>query len=121
VSWRKAYVDHYIQQNNLNVEFVEHVDDMNEWLEDKDFLLHTGTKEAFSFISAEAGLKGIKFLVHNFPGCKDIWPEHLIWNTVSDAKQLILEDRYESMLYCNYVKANYSLPKMLEEYDKILK
>ena len=121
--WRKLYVDYFIKQNNLNVVFdnVGWVSNINDWLQDKDFLLSCSTKEAFGFAIAEACSVGIKPIIHNFPFANQIWNPEWIWNTVSEAKQLILEDKYESLKYRQYVEQNYPLDKMLKQYNELLK
>lgn len=119
-SWRESYVKYYIKENNLNVLLINHVDSVNDFLQDKDFLILPSEKEAFSFAVGESMAVGVKPIIHNFLGSKNIWPEHLIWNTVSEAKQLILEDRYESKLYRSYIEVNYPLDKMLKQYDEII-
>jgi glycosyltransferase involved in cell wall biosynthesis len=119
-SWQKAYIDSFIKRNNLKVYYYNRVDDVNQFLEDKHFLLLTSFKEAFSFVSGEAMAKGIKPIIHHFWGAETVWPKEYLWNTVEEAKQKILEFKYDSVEYRNFIQANYSLSRMLEEYDKIL-
>jgi len=118
--WQKAYVLDFIARNDLDVYLTEHVDDVGEFLEDKDFLLLTSIKEAFSFVVGEAMSKGIKPLIHHFYGAEDIWPEKYLWNKVSEVKAM-LEGQYSSHEYRDFIDANYSLKKMLDEYNKIIK
>lgn len=120
-SWRKAYVDNYIKTNNLNVEFFDSVESVNDFLEDKDFLISTGTKESFGFVSAEAMLKGIKTLIHNFWGSDKVWENYpYVWNKISEVVNMIEEDKYEPEMYRDYILNNYSYQEFLDKYDKIL-
>jgi len=118
-SWKKAYVLDFIARNNLNVYLTERVDDVNQFLEDKDFLLLTSMKEAFSFVVGESMSKGIKPLIHHFYGAENVWDEKYLWNKVSEVRPM-LEGEYNSQEYRQYIEANYALPRMLDEYDKIL-
>ena len=120
-SWRKCYAENYIKSNNLNVEFLGTVESINDFLEDKDFLLSTGTKEAFSFVSGEAMSKGIKTLIHNFWGSDEVWKHYpYVWNTISQVKEMILEDKYESESYRKYIEDHYSFQNMLNKYNEII-
>lgn len=115
--WEQAYVNHFVKVNNLKYLYTPVVDDINEFLEDKSYLLLTSFKEAFSFVVGEAMAKGIKPLIHNFLGADKIWPKELIWNKVSDIKPMLQE--YNSWEYRDYIKNNYSLEEMLKKYDEI--
>lgn len=122
-TWRKYYVENYIKDNGLNVEFIEHVESVNDFLEDKDFLLGTGMKEAFSFVSGEAMSKGIKTLIHNFWGAKEVWKDYpYIWNTVSEVVEMIKEQEchYQQEFYRNYIEQHYPLDRMLQRYDELV-
>lgn len=119
-SWQKAHIQAFIARNNLHIYLREHVEDVNQFLEDKDYILLTSSKEAFSFVVGEAMAKGIKPLIHHFYGAEDVWPEKYLWNKVSEVKTM-LEGQYSSHEYRDFIDANYSLKKMLDEYNKIIK
>lgn len=127
ISWRKAYVEYFIKQNNLNVEFIESVDSMNDFLEDKDFFLYTSVKEAFGFSPAEAMSKGVKSLIHNYYGADVVWKDYpYVWNTVAQATQMIMETIYmptyleAKQSYRRYIEDNYPYQAMLDKYDELL-
>jgi glycosyltransferase involved in cell wall biosynthesis len=56
--WHRQYRTEFIRSNNLPISFIDWVDNLDEWLEDKNYLLHCSTKEAFSAATAEAAAKG---------------------------------------------------------------
>jgi len=118
--WEENYVKEFVSRNNLKYFYYGRVPDMNEWLEDKNFILLTSFKEAFSFIVGESMAKGIKPLIHNFAGAEDIWDKKYIWNKVSEVKPMLNAWEYNSGEYRQFVEARYPLQKMLEEYDKIM-
>jgi len=119
-SWHKAYIFNLAEKNKLKFFQTDSVPDVNEWLEDKDYILLTSGKEAFSFAIAEAMLKGIKPIIHRFYGAEDIWPEKYIWDRVSQVKPMLDEFEYNGKEYRDYVLNNYSLTTMLEAYDSIM-
>lgn len=97
-----------------NFEWVPRQESLNRFLEDSKYLLSTSTLESFSFVIAEAMSKGIKPLIHDWIGARDIWPEKLIWNDIDDLVALIDEDEYDSAGYRAYVKENYSIEKLAD-------
>jgi glycosyltransferase involved in cell wall biosynthesis len=117
-SWEFAYVDDFVTRNKLKFFHQAEVQDINVFLEDKDFILLTSFKEAFSYVSAEAMAKGIKPLIHHFWGAETVWDKKYLWEKVSDVKSM-LEGSYEPEVYRRYIKDNYSLERMLKNYDEV--
>jgi glycosyltransferase involved in cell wall biosynthesis len=120
-NWYKAYVDHFIKENNLEHRFLvtERVEDMNAFLEDMDYTLCASKKEAFSYAIAEGMSKGLKPLIHNFYGAPELWDRKYIWNTIDQARDLVLGE-YNPEEYRKYILDNYTLTKMLNSFDKII-
>lgn len=118
-TWEENYVKEFVARNNLNFTYYGHVANIDEWLEDKNFMLLTSFKEAFSFIVGESMAKGIKPIIHNFAGAEDIWDKKYIWNKISEVRPM-LEGDYNSQEYRDYVAQKYPLEKMFEEYDKVM-
>jgi glycosyltransferase involved in cell wall biosynthesis len=110
--WLHAYLDHMVDELGLDVTETERVDDVDAWLEDKDYHVLASAKESFSYATAEAAAKGIKPLVHNFYQARDIWPDGWIWNTVDEAVDMIRGD-YDSAGYRRYIEEHYSLDRMM--------
>lgn len=119
-TWERFYVETFVARNNLHFHFYEHGIDINEFLEDKDYLLLTSFKEAFSFVTGEAMAKGIKPIIHHFPGAEKIWPEKYLWNSISEVKRMLTEYEYNSREYRDFIEATYPLDKMLKAYDQII-
>jgi hypothetical protein len=113
------YCMDFIQKHNLNFIFTDWVDDLDSWLEDKNFLLHAGMKEAFTFVVAEAMAKGIKPIPHAFYGSEDIWPE-LTWNTPQEAIKQIKGD-YDSHSYRQYlIDHEYTIDQRMEKIEEVI-
>ena len=117
--WHKAYVDNFVERNNLKFFYQENVENVNDFLQDKDFILLTSSKESFSFITGEAMSIGLKPLIHRFWGAENIWNEKYIWDKISEVKGMLNED-YNPQEYRTYIEQNYPLSKMLAEYDRII-
>ena len=64
----EKYIKQSIKNMNLakNVIFYDWVNDINEWLNDKNYLLSTSVSEGHPFNIIEAMAKGIKPVVNNF-------------------------------------------------------
>lgn len=118
-AWLHRYLQHIIGEMNLDVTFTERVPDVNSWLEDKDYLILSSFKEAFSYAAAEAAAKGIRPLIHNFWRANDIWPRHWIWNTIDDCVRKIQYGRYDSQEYRTFIADNYSLEKMMKGFNRV--
>ena len=93
--------------------------DMNQWLEDMDFILVPSYKEAFSYATAEAMAKGIKPILNNWWGAEDIWPREYIYSHLDEAVRMFFGPR-EPENYRGYVQQHYDLKRMLAEYDVLL-
>lgn len=119
--WEHAYRDEFVEHHKLNLEFVNEVDSVDAFLEDKDYLLHGSHKEAFSAATAEAMAKGIKPVVHRFYGADSLWPG-MTWDSIDQSVEMITEDKYDSASYHQYlIDHGYTLPQMMEAIDKVIK
>ncbi len=116
----RDYVEDFIKKHNLNFVFTDYVEDLDGWLEDKNYLLHAGIKEAFCFAIAEAMAKGIRPVPHAFYGSEAIWPG-ITWNTPSEAVRMLTEEDYGSLSYRQYlIDHGYTLDKMMEKIMEVI-
>lgn len=118
--WEHAYRDEFVEQHRLNIEFINEVDNVDVFLEDKNYLLSCSHKEAFGYNIAEAMAKGIKPIVHRFYGADALWPG-MTWDTIDQAIAMITSDDYDSVAYRQYlITHEYTLPQMMASIDKIV-
>jgi len=103
--WFRAYIYHIRKEMGLedNVLIQGRVPNVNNFLDNMDYTLSTSYKEAFSLITAESMAKGLKPVIHNWMGAKDIWDEKHIFNTIDEAVDLFLETDYNSNEYREFV------------------
>ena len=124
VYWKKMY-DYYIESRGLEkvVTLYPHQEDINNWYEQIDILLHPGMKEAFCYAVAEAMAKGIPVVVNDFYGSKDIWVPASLYQTHDEAVEKLTFNAAKgnnnySMNIRQYIEQNYSLEKYLKEMDE---
>ena len=95
-------------------------DNLDNWLEDKNYILCTSILESQNTSVMQAMAKGIKPIIHNFVGAKNIYPESLVWNTISDALKIISNNKYNSKEYYLYVINNFELSEQIRRIKVIL-
>lgn len=111
------YFNQMIEEMGLekNVFYEGWQNDINKWLEDKNYILCTSVLEGHPVGIMEAMARGLKPLIHNFVGCRDIYPEEYIWNTSNELVTLIEKDYGNPMEYRKFIEKNYSLEKQIEK------
>jgi glycosyltransferase involved in cell wall biosynthesis len=117
--WYRAYINQFMEVNPMNVEIIENVPDMNEFLEGVSHVTCFSKKEAFSYAIAEGMSKGCKPIIHNFYGCDKIWPKKFVWNTLDEALAMV-DGPYIPEMYHKYAE-EYSVKKMLSAFDKLIR
>ena len=119
----EVYFNYMLQemglQNNVNYDgFQENID---QWLEDKDYIICSSIVEGHITAVQEAMLKGIKPIIHNYPGAKELYgPEHL-WNTIDEAVELITKSPYNSKDYHDLIYDKCELLYKAEEFKELFK
>jgi glycosyltransferase involved in cell wall biosynthesis len=84
------YLDNIMRHTNTHHVRVDgHVDNLNEWLEDKRCILSTSIAEGCPNSVIEAMAKGIKPVVHCWPGAPEMFGEYVFY-TVDQAVDMIL-------------------------------
>lgn len=102
-----------------NWEWVPRQESMNVWMEDLKYLISTSTLESFSYVVGEAMTKGIKPLIHDFMGSRDLWPHELIWRDIEELEKVIAAP-YESDKYRQWVIDKYSLDKQIDKIVELI-
>jgi len=119
----KIYLKHMIKEMGLedNVKFYGWIDDMEGFWKDKNYLLHTSIHESFGYGIFEAMVRGIKPVIHNFRGAKDLYPRNVIFNTVEEAADEIMNGEYYSKMYRDWViDKGWTLENQLENIKKVI-
>lgn len=103
-----------------NVKFYGKVENIREWLKDKDYLFTSSVTEGHPNNVLEAMALGIKPLIHNWIGAKELFPKELIWSTLTEAISMTACDEYDSKKYRKFIKDNYSL-NVYKKLEKIIR
>ena len=118
----ELYFSQMIKELGLekNIHMDGWIKDVGAWLEDKHYIVCSSVLEGHPVALMEAMACGLKPVIHNFVGARDIYPEKYIWNTISEFIQIITGDDYSSIEYKNYIEKYYSLRRQLDSIDKII-
>ncbi|AYD39784.1 glycosyltransferase [Clostridium fermenticellae] len=105
------YFSHMIKKMHMekNIIYNGWQDDINQWLEDKNYILCTSVLESQNLSVMQAMSKGIKPVIHNFVGAEDIYPYEYLWNSIDEAVNMVCNHNYNSKEYRNFIVNNYSL------------
>jgi len=121
-AWQ-LHVEHALKPIKDGVKFYGNLpyteNTINDFLQDKDYVLLCSMKEAFSFATAEAMSKGLKPIVYAFNGCEAIWPEWMLYKTETEALALF-DTPHEPDKYRQYIVDNYGLQRYLAEMDNVV-
>ncbi|KNF09651.1 glycosyltransferases involved in cell wall biogenesis [Gottschalkia purinilytica] len=116
------YFNQMVKQLGIekNVFFEGWQNDLDNWLEDKNYILCTSVLESQNMSVMQAMSKGIKPIIHNFVGAKGIYKEEYIWNTIDEASNYIVSNNYDSKDYRDFIKNNYELSKTIKSIRNII-
>lgn len=118
----EQYINYQVKELGLtdSVIFDGWQKDIPGWLADKHYLLVTSFIESQGMGCLEAMASGIRPIIHNFPGAKEIYGTSYLFNTPDDFCQQILSGRYDSAEYRDFVERRYSLScQLLKIYELI--
>jgi len=95
-------------------------DDINSWLENKNYILCTSVLESQGMGIMQAMSKGIKPIIHNFVGAEQIYTSKYVWTTIDECISAIRSKQYSSREYRAYVEEKFSLNLELNRIKKML-
>ena len=120
----KIYLEYMINEMGLqdNIILYGWVDDMDGFWKDKNYLLHTSIHESFGYAIFEAMARGIKPVIHNFRGARELYPKNVIFNTIDEAVNKIISRDYNSKEYRDWIIAKgWTLKNQLKQIKDIIK
>ncbi len=77
---------------------------LNEWWEGMDYCLSTSISEGDPMNILEACAKGIKPIIHHWPGAEEMYPASWVFDSASMARQMIEQGEYHSNSYRGFVE-----------------
>ncbi|UZT06959.1 FkbM family methyltransferase [Clostridium sp. LQ25] len=116
------YFDQMIKELGLqnNVFYQGWQDNLDIWLENKNYILCTSILESQNMSVMQAMAKGIKPLIHNFVGAKNVYKEKYIWSSINELVGAVQSEEYNSQDYRVFIQENYSFNKQIELIEVLL-
>lgn len=119
-----AYCDYLIKDLGLEgfvIWYPDRIEDLNKWLDDKDFFYLPSTKEAFSFATAEAMAKGIKPIINDWESSKENWAP-FVCETYGQALAAFIKTKgeYTPETYRKYVETHFNQERYFKELDEFI-
>lgn len=118
----QLYFNQMIDELRLtdSVQFDGWQDDMNQYLEDKHYLICTSLLESQHMSAMEAMAKGIKPLIHNFYGAKTIYDESVVWNTIDEFVSMMTNGDYTPLQYRSFIEEHYSYDLSMRKIEEMI-
>ncbi|MFP4355380.1 MAG: FkbM family methyltransferase [Phycisphaerae bacterium] len=116
------YTRHMIDQFGLgeNVRIDGYVSDISAWLSDKQYIVCTSLIESQGMGIMEAMARGLKPVIHHFPGAEEIYNLDWLFLTPEQFCRQITEGPFDSMAYRRYVEENYSLAQTCRMVESLI-
>ena len=95
--------------------------DIDKWLEDKDYILCTSILESQNISVMQAMCKGVKPVIHNFVGAKNIYPGKYVWSFIEEAVGMILNQDYNSKEYRDFITERFLLENAIQKTRNLIK
>ncbi|MEA3296510.1 MAG: glycosyltransferase [candidate division Zixibacteria bacterium] len=118
----EVYMKHLISEMGLtaHVDFYGWVKDVPTFLKEMNYVISTSPWEGCPCNIIEAMACGVKPLIHNWRGAKDLFPESLVFDTLDDFRTLLTSSDYEPNAYRQYVEINFNAAINLPKIDTFL-
>ena len=117
----EQYIRHIVREFKLAdaVFFDGWQEDINFWLEDKHYIVSASIGESQGMGVLEGMARGLKPVIHNFPGANEIFPSEFLFNISEEFCEQIHSDSYEPQRYRGFVEKSYSLKNQLSKINNI--
>lgn len=117
----EQYMRHIVDQMGLGdvVVFDGWQGDISRWLEDKHYIVSASIGESQGMGLLEGMARGLKPVIHNFPGAHEIFPSEFLFNISEEFCGQILSESYDPRRYREFVAARYPLKNQLDSVNKI--
>lgn len=116
------YFYHNLKPFVEQVRFYGHQLDVNKWYEDNkiNYLLCPSLSESFNVSIGEAMAKGIKPIISNFLGAKEIWMPETVYDTIDKIPEMCsIISKYSSETYKNWVKEHYDTNLVVSQVQRL--
>jgi tetratricopeptide (TPR) repeat protein len=90
------------------------------WYNKINYYVSGSIDEGICYGAAESMLCGVKPILHNCEGLRDHYPPKYLYDTVDEAVDMILNGRYDSEEYRDYILDTYSIKKQVELTEAVI-
>lgn len=113
----KIYFDHMVDALKLRDHITMHgwIEDVATWLEDKHYLVLPTIHEGNPYSVLEAAARGIKPVVHSFPGSGELYPDDWTFRNPTEFAHKMQHGTYDSITYRRFAESRFSLKRIIEE------
>ncbi|HEG43149.1 MAG TPA: glycosyltransferase [Phycisphaerales bacterium] len=94
-------------------------ENIDEWFADKHYIVSTSVIESQGMGILEGMARGLKPVVHNFPGAEQTFTDRYLFNTAEEFCEQILSPEYQPQQYRRYVEEKYPLTKQMKSIEEI--
>ena len=119
----ESHFCHFVSRNGLSDRIIVSpwVDDVDSWLEPMNYLISPSMVESFNYAVAEAMAKGIKPLIYDWKGAREIWGDEFVFRTAGDLVNMLdTHSPYESRKYRRNA-ARFSLQRQIKALRRVLR
>lgn len=100
--------------DNVFIHEWKYAEAMNEFYQDKSFIINTSMRESQGMSICEGMACGLKPIISDWIGAKELYGEGFIYKNIDDIKR-ILEGSYEPLEYRKFIEQNYNFETMYEK------
>ena len=118
----ERYMRHMVAELGLAdcVYFAGWQDDAAAWLAEKHYVLAADVDGGIPRSVLEGMARGLKPVIHAFPGAGDVFPPEYLFRTVDEFCDRVLAGRYEPRRYREFVAERFGLDGQLERMNRLL-
>ncbi|QQE80325.1 glycosyltransferase [Alicyclobacillus sp. SO9] len=113
----RLYFEQMIKEWDLedSVHFDGWQNDIDHYLEDKNYIISASPLESQHLSIMEAMAKGIKPLVHHFYGAESVYDKSYIWSGIEDLIEMVTSKDYASEGYRTFIKEHYEFTNQMKK------
>jgi glycosyltransferase involved in cell wall biosynthesis len=118
----EVYMKHLIKEMELidNVVFKGWVANVPDFLKDMNYVISTSPWEGCPNNLIEAMACGIKPLIHNWHGAKELFPSDLVFNSVGEFISILQKNDYDPAYYRKWVATHFNASIQLPKIDDFM-